>query len=102
MKSEINNPKQALNKAYLKEKVSRSDINKLKSGLFTLRSKLNEDESEEHLKNLRNDFLVHTWYGTEYEINTKDRKDPVIHLGKTAKSPVGVLVEVDCISLGLS
>lgn len=94
MKLQINNPKQALNKAYLKEKVSRSDINKLKTGLLTLRSKLNEDESEEHLKNLINDFLVHVWYGNQYEINTKDRKDLVIHLGKTAKSAVGVLVEV--------
>jgi adenine-specific DNA-methyltransferase len=94
MKLQINNPKQALNKAYLKEKVSRTDINKLKAGLFTLRSKLNEDESEEHLKNLVNDFLVEVWYGSQYEINTKDRKDLVIHTGKTAKSPVGVLIEV--------
>lgn len=94
MKIQINNPKQALNKAYLKEKVSRSYINRLKSSLVTLSSKLNEDESEEHLKNLITEFLVDTWYSQDYEINTKDRKDLVIHLGKTAKSPVGVLVEV--------
>jgi len=94
MKLQINNPKQTLNKAYLKEKVSRSDIDKLKTELLTLRSKLNEDESEEHLKNLINDFLVNTWYGNQYEINTKDRKDLVIHLGKTAKSATGVLIEV--------
>lgn len=90
----IQSAKKGLSKAYLKEKVARKDIMRLKTSLQHLHAKINEDESEEHLKNLISDFLDDTWYKGTYEINTKDRKDLVIHLGKTSKSPVGVLIEV--------
>ncbi|MBK9283048.1 MAG: Eco57I restriction-modification methylase domain-containing protein [Sphingobacteriaceae bacterium] len=94
MKLNIYNPKQALNKAYLKEKVSRDNIELFKKNLSTLIGKIDEQESEEHLKNVISDFLKDTWYKETNEINTKDRKDLVIHTGKTTKEPVGVILEV--------
>ena len=94
MKLNISNPKQALNKAYLKEKVSRDNIELFKKNLSKLIGKIDEQESEEHLKNVISDFLKDTWYKETNEINTKDRKDLVIHTGKTSKEPVGVILEV--------
>lgn len=94
MKLNLFNPKQSLNKAYLKEKVSRDNIELFKRNLTTLIGKINEQESEEHLKNVISDFLKDTWYKETHEINTKDRKDLVIHTGKTTKDPVGVILEV--------
>jgi len=94
MKLNIFNPKQSLNKAYLKEKVSRDNIELFKKNLSKLIGKIDEHESEEHLKNVISEFLKDTWYKETNEINTKDRKDLVIHTGKTTKEPVGVILEV--------
>jgi hypothetical protein len=94
MKLELIKPIKALNKAYLKEKVSRNHIELFKKNLHQLLSRINEQESEEHLKNVIADFLKDTWYKDQFEINTKDRNDLVIHTGKTTKEPVGVILEV--------
>ncbi len=94
MKLEIIKPIKALNKAYLKEKVSRNHIELFKKNLQQLLSRINEQESEEHLKNVIADFLKDTWYKDQFEINTKDRNDLVIHTGKTTKEAVGVILEV--------
>jgi hypothetical protein len=94
MNLEIISPKKALNKAYLKEKVSRNEIQNFKRNLKTLLGKINEKESEEHLKNVVAEFLKNTWYKDSNEINTKGKSDLVIHNGKTAKNSVGVLLEV--------
>lgn len=94
MKLIIQAPKKSLNKAYLKEKVSRASIELFKKNLSTLVGKINQEESEEHLKNVISDFLKDTWYKDLHEINTKDRKDLVIHTGKTTKESVGVILEV--------
>ncbi|MBS1532564.1 MAG: N-6 DNA methylase [Bacteroidetes bacterium] len=91
---ELISPKKALNKAYLKEKVSRIEIQNFKHNLKVLIGKINEKESEEHLKNLVSDFLKNTWYRDTNEINTKGRNDLVIHTGKSTTDPVGVLLEV--------
>ncbi|MFP4460507.1 MAG: Eco57I restriction-modification methylase domain-containing protein [Candidatus Zixiibacteriota bacterium] len=87
------NPRQALNKAYLKQKPHRDEIEKLKKHLKTLHDRMDENESEEFHKNLLADFLKKTYYEPEYFINTKGRSDLVIHNGKNAKSPVGVMIE---------
>jgi len=50
MKLELIKPNKALNKAYLKEKVSRSNIELFKKNLQQLLSRISEQESEEHLK----------------------------------------------------
>ena len=94
MKLELIKPIKALNKAYLKEKVSRNHIELFKKNLQQLLSRINEHESEEHLKNVIADFLKDTWYKDQFEINTKDRSDLVIHTGKTTKETVGVILEV--------
>jgi len=94
MKLEIIKPSKALNKAYLKEKVSRYHIELFKKNMKQLLARINEQESEEHLKNVIADFLKDTWYKDQFEINTKDRNDLVIHTGKTSKEPVGVILEV--------
>ena len=77
--------KKALNKAYLKEKVGRVEIELFKKNFGIMLSRINEAESEEHGKNIVADFLKDTWYKEQYEINTKDRKDLVIHTGKDGK-----------------
>ena len=95
MKLQIQPPKQSLNKAYLKEKISRSDIELFKKNLAVILDKIKNEESEEHhKKNLISDFLKDTWYRDQYEINTKGREDLVIYSGKTFKTSVGVIIEV--------
>ncbi len=91
-------PKKAL-KAFLKQKPLRSEIDVFKTNLIALLDKISviekrpKDESEEHLKNDLRDFLRDTYYRDTNAINTKDKKDLVIHLGKTTDSDVGVIIE---------
>ncbi len=90
---QILTPNKALNKAYLKEKVSRNDIETFKTNFKTLLSKIKEGESEEHHKYPVVEFLNDTWYKDNNYINTKGRTDFVIHNGKTATDSVGVILE---------
>ncbi|WRH66910.1 MAG: hypothetical protein RSE13_26090 [Planktothrix sp. GU0601_MAG3] len=87
-------PRESLNKAFLKVKVSRSDIEKFKTNLINLLEQINEKESEEFHKNLMADFLKNTYYSPEFFINTKERNDLVIHNQKNPQSPVGIILEV--------
>jgi len=89
----IQSPKQALNKAFLKQRPLRSEIDLFKKNLIHLLGKIDEIEREENQKNHVRDFLRDTYYKESYEINTKDSKDLVIHLGKTNKDNVGVIIE---------
>ncbi|PSB34254.1 class I SAM-dependent DNA methyltransferase [Chlorogloea sp. CCALA 695] len=86
-------PRQALNKAFLKVKPIRENIETFKTNLVKLIDQINETESEEFHKNLVADFLKNTYYSPSHFINTKGRNDLVIHNGKDSKSSVGVLVE---------
>jgi adenine-specific DNA-methyltransferase len=86
-------PKKALNKAFLKVKPSRSDIERFKTNLIALLERINDSESEEFHKNLVIDFLKKTYYDPNHFVNTKGRNDLVIHNGKNAKSSVGVIIE---------
>ncbi len=91
-------PKKAI-KALIKQKPLRADVIQFKQNLVTLCHKIalieqqSKDESEEHLKNNLRDFLRDTFYKETHAINTKDKKDLVLHLGKTTESPVGVIIE---------
>ncbi len=91
-------PKKAL-KAYIKHKPLRADVDVFKTNLTDLLNKITiienqpKDESEEHLKNNLRDFLRDTFYKDTHAINTKDKKDLVIHLGKTTDSQAGVIIE---------
>ena len=98
MKLVTQTPKKAL-KAFLKQKPLRSEIDVFKTNLIALLDKISviekrpKDESEEHLKNDLRDFLRDTFYRDINAINTKDKKDLVIHLDKTTNSEVGVIIE---------
>ncbi|MBE9235223.1 Eco57I restriction-modification methylase domain-containing protein [Anabaena aphanizomenioides LEGE 00250] len=86
-------PRESLNKAFLKVKPNRNDIENFKKNLQNLIDKINESESEEFHKNLIGDFLKNTYYSNNHFINTKGRNDLVIHNGKDAKTTVGVILE---------
>jgi len=83
-------PRKALNKAYLKVKPNRTQIELFKDNLKQLLDRTNETESEEFHKNLVIDFLKKTYYEPNHFINTKGRNDLVIHNGNKAESPVGM------------
>ncbi len=87
------NPRKALNKAFLKVKPNRTEIEGFKTNLITLLDRINDTESEEFHKNLVSDFLKKTYYDPNHFINTKGRNDLVIHNGQNANSTVGVILE---------
>ena len=86
-------PRQALNKAYLRLKTARSDMERFKLALRTLLDSINLNESEEHAKNHLRDFLKSSFYD-KYGVNTKGKTDLVIHTSGSTKSNAGVLLEV--------
>lgn len=98
MKLITQSPKKAL-KAFLKQRPSESERDKFKNNLIALLDKISviekqpKDESEEHLKNNLRDFLRDTYYIDSNAINTKDKKDLVIHIGKTTDTDVAVIIE---------
>jgi len=86
-------PREALNKAFLKINPFRNDVENFKNHLQNLLDKITESESEEFHKNLIVDFFKNTFYGANHFINTKGRNDLVIYNGKDAKTSVGVILE---------
>lgn len=93
MKLQLLKPSDSLNKAYRKTSLRRDQVESFKTGFKRLFNRINEKESEENLKNIVADFLKEVWYKNDYEINTKDRKDLVVHNGKSSKDPVGIIIE---------
>ena len=85
--------RKALNKAFLKVKPNRTEMNDFKQHLHLLLTQVNPAEHEEFNKNLLADFLKNTFYAPNHFINTKGRNDLVIHHDKSAKSNVGVIIE---------
>lgn len=75
--------------------VDRNDIERFKAAfvLFAEQTQNADKESEEHLKNIVADFLKDAFYKKTNYINTKDRKDLVIHTGPNAQTHVGVIIE---------
>ncbi|WP_176454093.1 Eco57I restriction-modification methylase domain-containing protein [Siphonobacter sp. BAB-5385] len=86
-------PRKVLNKAFLKVKPNRTEIEGFKTHLITLLDRTNDTESEEFHKNLVSDFLKDTYYKQNHFINTKGRNDLVIHNGQNSNSTVGVIIE---------
>lgn len=86
-------PRKALNKAFLRLKPNRSQIETFKANLTQLLDRISDKESEEFHKNLVTDFLKKTYFEPNHFINTKGRTDLVIHNGNSASSPVGVIIE---------
>ena len=78
MKTQIQLPKQSLIEAYLKEKISRTEIALFKEKLAVLLKKIKPDESEKHHKNFISYSIKDTWYRDQYEINIKGSENLVI------------------------
>jgi len=93
MEIRILKPRKALNKALLKVKPSRTEIESFKTNLSQLLDRINDNESEEFHKNLVSDFLKDTYYKQNHFINTKGRNDLVIHNTNSASGTVGVIIE---------
>lgn len=95
MKLNLLNPKQSLSLAYRRLRPVRSKLNLFKASLLELLHKIeaSEGETEEHAKNYIRDFLLTCYYKGTNEINTLDRKDLVIHIGKSIEDKVGVIIE---------
>lgn len=93
MKLAILSPRKVLSKAYLRQTVVQKDIETFVTQLKRMFERVNEKESEENHKNLMSDFLKNVYYAHQYEINTKQRHDLVIHLGKSHQDAVGVIIE---------
>ncbi|OGU54016.1 MAG: type II restriction endonuclease, partial [Ignavibacteria bacterium RBG_13_36_8] len=92
---EINllNIRNSINKAYLKVKPNRTQIETFKKNITKLFDQIKESESEEFHKNIISEFLKNTYYSPDNYINTKGRSDLVIHNGRDSNSTVGVLFE---------
>lgn len=93
MKATSFKPRKALNKAFLKVKPNRTQIEGFKTNLIQLLDNTNDTESEEFHKNLVIEFLKRTYYHPNHFINTKGRNDLVIHNGDKAKSSIGVIFQ---------
>ncbi len=85
-------PFKAVDKAYYKSKPNRTEFDNFKFHLNVLLKNINEKEGEEHNKNLIRDFLKNTFY-KDYYVNTKNKTDLAVYLGKTAKSKTGIIIE---------
>src|SRR5450759_1434916 len=86
--------RKSINKAFLKVKPNRTQIETFKKNITNLFDQIKESESEEFHKNIISEFLKNTYYSPNNYINTKGRSYLVIHNGKDSKSTVGVLFEV--------
>jgi hypothetical protein len=80
-------PRKALNKAFLKVKPNRTDIEGFKTHLISLLDRTNDTESEEFHKNLVSDFLKDTYYKQNHLIDTKGPNGLVGHLFKNPILP---------------
>ena len=96
MKTNLFDPQKALNSAYKKFTPLKKDVDefatKLEACIKAIISVDSKGESEEHLKGPIKTFLSSTFYG-DHEINTRERIDLAIYLGKDATSDVCVLLE---------
>ncbi len=79
----LSKPAQSLNKAFLKEKVTRASISLFKNNLAEFLNNIKEQESEENVKNLVTKFLYDTYYNGKNQINTKGRIDLAIFQDQT-------------------
>jgi hypothetical protein len=86
-------PRQSLNKAYLKEKILRSDIEVFQNNLISLFNLIDIEEREENIKTLLRDFLNETYYKEKHFINTLRDIDLVIYL-ENNQDKAAVLAEV--------
>lgn len=94
---ETSNARRSVDNAYLQETITEADFETFRTQMLTMLqhadTAVEENESEEHLKDLIKPFLSRTYYGDEHFVNPKEKQDLAIHNGKTRKSSVGVIIE---------
>jgi hypothetical protein len=83
-----------VHRAWLRKPVAREAFDLFREGLKRLFDRIDQGESEEHLKRIVADFLTEGWYRDVGEINTKERADLVIHAGRSSRDPVAVIIEM--------
>ncbi len=94
-------PLRALNKAYARQNVALGQMDQFRTAIGRLFSRLDENESEEHQKNIVSAFLRDAFYPADrFEINTRDRIDLVIHAGPASTDPAGVIIETKRVNAG--
>ncbi|HZH74335.1 MAG TPA: Eco57I restriction-modification methylase domain-containing protein, partial [Mariniphaga sp.] len=86
-------PLKALNKAWLKTKPVRNQIEQFKNNLNQLFEHTNENESEEFHKNLLSNFLKSSYCYDNYLINTRYREDLAIYNGSNTTFTAGIIIE---------
>lgn len=94
MNIKFHNISYSLNKAYLKQDITKADFLEFKNALELFFKNYNPNESEEHQKNNIAEFLKNAFYKNSNLINTKDRIDLAIYNGVNINDSVGVLIEV--------
>ncbi|MBQ8713542.1 MAG: Eco57I restriction-modification methylase domain-containing protein [Prevotella sp.] len=72
-------PSQAVNKVYLKQPVEENSIVRFRDAMQKMLKNVNQNESEEHNKNLVMDFLSTAFYKDTNAINTKGKTDAAIY-----------------------
>ncbi|TXF77784.1 Eco57I restriction-modification methylase domain-containing protein [Chryseobacterium sp.] len=96
MKKNQLQPQKALNPAYKKFNPLQNNVDefvtKLEDCIKAIQLVDDKKESEEHLKSPIRKFLSSTFY-SENEINTRERIDLAVYLGKDASSDVGIIIE---------
>ena len=88
------NPTESLEKTYRLQAGNREQIDRFKTNFTKLLSLINERESEENVKSHLMNFLNEVYYKDAHLVAQKGKTDFVIHSGKDASTPAGVLFEV--------
>ena len=86
-------PTQVLNKVYRQIAVETTDFEHFKSALQILLDNVSDGQREEAPKECLRNFLSETFYKPYYMVPEEDI-DLAVSLDKTAKSNIGLLIEV--------
>jgi hypothetical protein len=86
-------PTETIPALYLAKGITEEDFAHFTKIVGNFRQGINEQESEEHQKNNIATFLEDLYYKPDFQLNTRYRTDLAIHIGKTGKESVGVLIE---------
>jgi len=102
MNIEVKTVKQTINKAYFIQNVFDNDMFIFKQNLETLLTSINQNDSEESLKDYINKFLDNTFYKNKFFIKENvNNIDLVINTGKKSDDRIGVIIETKAIKNSL-
>ena len=87
-------PAESLEKTHRLQPANREQVDRFKVSYAKLLPLINEKESEENVKKHLMDFLSEVYYNGAHVVAPKGKTDFVIHLGRDATTPAGVLFEV--------